>query len=69
LKKVFSAAGKQEGCCAKEMRQKEALASQVLEDWVVSNFGTRRIVLWVGFLSFSLWEEEVCLFLHLFFMC
>jgi hypothetical protein len=44
------------------MRQKEALAAQVLEDWVVGNFGTRRILLRVGFLSFSLWEEEVCLF-------
>jgi hypothetical protein len=55
--------------CTEGMRQKEALAAQVLGDWVVSNLGTRRIVLWVGFLSFSLWEEEVCLFLHLFFMC
>jgi hypothetical protein len=64
FEKGFSAAGKLEGCCAKEMRQKG-----VLEDWVVGNFGTKRIVLWVGFLSFSLWEEEVCLFLHLFFMC
>jgi hypothetical protein len=68
-KRLFSAAGKHEGCGAKEMRQREALAAQVLEDWVVGNFGTRRIVLWVGVLSFSLWEEEVCLFLHLFFIC